>query len=161
MKGLSKIASLEKTLERVEARRQACRQIVLTNGCFDWFHAGHVLYLQAARELGDILVVAVNSDRAVRELKGEGRPLCSEWARCHVLAGLECVSYVTVFDDVSATAVIRAFAPDVWVKGGDLSLETIPQDQRQALEEMGTEIRFVPVLEGYSTTALVQKAREQ
>ena len=141
-------------------RRSAGRKIVLTNGCFDLFHAGHALYLQAARELGDLLVVAVNSDRAVAELKGPGRPLCSQEARCQVLAGMLCVDYITVFDDADATDTICRLAPDVWAKGGDLNLDTIPPQQRAILEEMGTEIVFLPLLEGYSTTALVEKARE-
>lgn len=161
MLGFNKIGTLEEIVETVRSRHAAGRRIVLTNGCFDLFHAGHVLYLQAARDLGDVLVVAVNSDRAVRELKGPGRPLCPERSRCAVLAALECVDYVTVFDEASATAVIRAFAPDVWVKGGDLSLETIPADQRQALEEMGAEIVFLPLLGGHSTSALIERARER
>lgn len=157
---LRKIRDMDNLVATVKHRRSAGNRIVLTNGCFDLFHAGHALYLQAARNLGDLLVVAVNSDRAVAELKGPDRPLCSQEARCQVLAGMLCVDYITVFDDADATETIRRINPDVWCKGGDLSLDTIPPRQRAALEEMGVEIRFLPLLEGYSTTALVRKARE-
>ena len=155
-----KVVDRESIVRMAENWRDWGYKIVLCNGCFDIFHAGHVLLLDHARSLGDVLVVAMNTDRSVRDLKGPGRPLCDERARRMVVGSLECVDRIVMFDETSATDIIKAIRPDVWVKGGDLSLDSIPPDQREALESMGTKIVFVPLLEGYSTTMLVQKARE-
>jgi rfaE bifunctional protein nucleotidyltransferase chain/domain len=113
-----KILSLSALSQRADEMRHAGQRLVLTNGCFDLLHVGHVRYLQQARQLGDSLVVAVNGDQSVCALKGAGRPLNSENDRAEVLAALDCVDFVTIFPDVRATQVIRATRPAIYVKGG-------------------------------------------
>lgn len=135
------------------------RRLVLTNGCFDLLHTGHVRYLRQARELGDALLVAVNSDRSVRELKGPERPLNGEADRAEVLAALRCVDHVTVFDDLRVSGVIRALRPAVYAKGGDYTPETLDPGERAALAEVGAEIRLVSLVPGRSTTSLLERAR--
>ena len=132
-------------------------RLVLTNGCFDLLHTGHVRYLQQARDLGDALMVAVNSDLSVRELKGASRPLNGELDRAEVLAALRCVDHVTIFGGKRVTEVIRQLRPAIYAKGGDYTLETLDPGERAALEEVGTEIRLLPLVPGKSTTALLGK----
>lgn len=133
------------------------RKLVLTNGCFDLLHTGHVRYLRQARELGDALIVAVNSDDSVRQLKGPDRPLNGELDRAEVLSALRCVDHVTVFEGRRVTDVIRALRPAIYAKGGDYTLETLDPEERAALEEVGTEIRLVSLVPGRSTTGLLAK----
>jgi rfaE bifunctional protein nucleotidyltransferase chain/domain len=150
-----KIKSLD---ELVAARRQLRgegRRLVFTNGCFDLLHPGHVRYLASARELGDALVVALNSDRAVRELKGPDRPILAERERAEVMAALGCVDYVTIFDDVSPRETIVAVAPDVLVKGGDWGLDAIIG--REEVEAAGGEVRSLPFVDGCSTSDVIQR----
>jgi rfaE bifunctional protein nucleotidyltransferase chain/domain len=150
-----KIKSLD---ELVAARRQLRgegRRLVFTNGCFDLLHPGHVRYLASARELGDALVVALNSDRAVRELKGPDRPILAERERAEVMAALGCVDYVTIFDDVSPRETIVAVAPDVLVKGGDWGLDAIIG--REEVEASGGEVRSLPFVDGCSTSDVIQR----
>ena len=139
------------------AARQAGRTLVATNGCFDLLHAGHVTYLEAARTHGDLLLVGVNGDTAVRSLKGAGRPLNTEADRALVLAGLQSVDAVVIFPEVRAAAFLAKVQPDVWVKGGDYTLETLDQDERRVVEQAGGRIAFIPFLAGRSTTALVER----
>ena len=136
------------------------KRLVLTNGCFDLLHTGHVRYLQQAHELGDALLVAVNSDRSVRELKGPERPLNNELDRAEVLAALRCVDHVTIFDGMRATEVIRSLRPAIYAKGGDYTLETLDPGERAALEEVGAEIRLLPLVPDRSTTGLLERARK-
>jgi len=131
--------------------------VVVTNGCFDILHSGHVTYLEAARNLGDALLIGLNGDASVRELKGAGRPVCSEEDRAAVLAALESVEAVCVFDERQATQFLAQAQPDVYVKGGDYTLETLDQDERRAVEKIGGRIVIVPFVPGKSTTALLQK----
>lgn len=145
--------------ERLDAWRGALRssgrRLVVTNGCFDLLHAGHVAYLEAARSLGDALLVGLNGDASVRALKGAGRPLNAEADRARVLAALACVDAVCVFPEVRAERFLGAAAPDVYVKGGDYTLETLDPNERAAVEAAGARIAFIPLLAGRSTTALV------
>lgn len=136
--------------------RRAGASIVATGGCFDLLHAGHVATLQAARALGDYLVVCLNSDSSVRRLKGDGRPLQSEQDRARVLEALACVNAVVLFDQDTPCEVLRELRPDVWAKGGDYSGLTLPE--AQVLAEWGGEVVTVPYLPGRSTTALVELA---
>lgn len=129
----------------------------MTNGCFDILHVGHVRYLRAARELGDRLLVAINSDRAVRELKGAGRPVNSEAERAEVLAALEAVSYVTIFDDLSPRELIGEVLPHVLVKGGDYSVAEI--HGREEVEAAGGRVIALPFVEGASTTSILERLR--
>ena len=133
------------------------KKIVVTNGCFDILHLGHVTYLENAGNLGDLLLVGVNSDAAVRGLKGEGRPVNTEDDRAAVLAALESVSAVSIFPDVRATNFLAAAQPDIYVKGGDYTLETLDQDERRAVESAGGRIVLIPFVPGKSTTGLLKR----
>jgi rfaE bifunctional protein nucleotidyltransferase chain/domain len=137
-----------------EMRRQS-RRLVVTNGCFDLLHVGHVRYLEAARRFGDALAVGLNGDASVRELKGAGRPLNGEQDRAEVLAALRCVDYVAVFPEVRATAFLERVRPAVYVKGGDYTPETLNAEERAALNAMGAEIRIIPFEPGYSTSGML------
>lgn len=132
-------------------------RLVLTNGCFDLLHPGHVRYLDEARRLGDALVVAVNTDRSVRALKGPGRPLLPQDARAVVLAGLAAVDVVTLFDEDTPRELIAQLLPDVLVKGGDYALDGVVG--RAEVEAAGGAVRVLPFLPGYSTTDLLRRLR--
>src|SRR4029450_8923956 len=125
-----KIVELEELSNRCEELRSAGKKIVATNGCFDLLHVGHVRYLQAARELGDLLVVGLNGDRSVHELKGAGRPLTTQRDRARILAALECVDLVTIFPEIRATKFLAAVRPAVYGKGGDYTWETLDERAR-------------------------------
>lgn len=140
-----------------EALRRSGRRLVVTNGCFDLLHAGHVDYLEAARARGDALLVGLNGDESVRQLKGPSRPLNPEGDRARVLAALGCVDAVCVFPEVRAVRFLDAAQPDIYVKGGDYTLETINQDERRAVESHGGRIEFQAFLPGRSTTGLMDK----
>ncbi|MEI8078163.1 MAG: adenylyltransferase/cytidyltransferase family protein [bacterium] len=142
------------------AVRQAGRRLVLTNGCFDLLHRGHVDYLARARQLGDALLLAVNSDASIRTLKGPERPLNPEDDRLFVLAGLESVDAVVIFDSLRADGIIALAEPDFYAKGGDISLATLPPEERHALNACGAQIIFLPFLDGFSSTATINKARQ-
>ena len=129
----------------------------MTNGCFDLLHVGHVTYLQQARSLGDALLVGVNSDASVRKLKGAGRPVNSEADRVAILAALECVNGVCIFDEDTATVFLSVAKPDIYVKGGDYSLKTLDQAERRVVEKCGGKIKIIPLVPGKSTTSLLRK----
>lgn len=135
------------------------QRLVMTNGCFDLLHAGHVRYLQQARELGDALAVGLNSDRSVRELKGEGRPVNAQDDRAEVLAALGCVDYVVIFDGKRATDILRAVRPHIYAKGGDYTPDSLDPDERAALSAAGSDIRILPLVPGRSTTAVLERLR--
>ena len=134
------------------------KKLVFTNGCFDLLHVGHVRYLQAARALGDALVVAVNGDDSVRALKGPTRPVNPEDDRAEVLAALGCVDYVVIFPEVRVTNVLRAVRPHIYAKGGDYTPETLDKGERAAIDEAGAEIRILPLVPGRSTTNILAAA---
>ena len=141
------------------ARPEAAGQrLVFTNGCFDLLHVGHVRYLQAARALGDALVVAVNGDDSVRALKGPTRPINREEDRAEVLAALGCVDYVVIFPEVRVTSLVREVRPHIYAKGGDYTPESLDPGERAALEETGTEIRILGLVPGRSTTQMLASA---
>jgi D-glycero-beta-D-manno-heptose 1-phosphate adenylyltransferase len=144
---------------RREALRHAGRRVVLTNGVFDLLHTGHLYYLQQARALGDALFIALNADASVRALKGPLRPVQSEEQRAYALAALACVDAIVVFREPRLTAEIRALQPDVYCKAGDYTLEKLDAGERAALQEVGAEIKFLPFLPGFSTTALIAKIK--
>lgn len=133
------------------------KKLVFTNGCFDLLHAGHVRYLNEARELGDAMVVALNSDESVRELKGPTRPINGENDRAEVMAALRAVDAVVVFGDKRATALIEAIQPHIYAKGGDYTVDSLNPEERAALDAAGTAIRILPLVPGRSTTATVQR----
>ena len=155
----AKIVDLEELSDRSENLRAAGKKLVATNGCFDLLHVGHVRYLRAARALGDLLAVGLNSDRSVHELKGSGRPIMTEIDRAEILAALECVDLVTIFPEMRATRFLAAARPAMYVKGGDYSTETLNEEERAALKQIGAEIRVVPFEPGYSTSQLLEQIR--
>ena len=142
----------------LEAARGQKKRIVFTNGCFDLIHVGHTRYLQAAKQLGDLLVVGINSDASVRSLnKAPDRPIVSESQRAEVLAALGCVDYVVVFTEPDPLNVITALQPDVLVKGGDWTLDRIVG--RDIVEQRGGTVKTIPLVPGMSTTSLIQRIR--
>lgn len=151
------LADREALLAWREAQRTAGRRVVATNGCFDLLHVGHVTYLEAARNLGDALIVAVNSDASVRALKGPGRPLNPEGDRAAVLAALEAVSAVYVFSEPDALVFLDLVRPEVYAKGGDYTLDTINQAERRFVESYGGRVVVVGGVPGRSTSALVRR----
>ena len=154
---IEKILSRAAMLAERERLRAAGRRLVFTNGVFDLLHVGHVRYLTQARALGDALVVAINSDRTVRELKGPDRPVFDQNERAEILAALRAVDYVTVFDDVSPRSLIAELLPDVLVKGGDYDLDQI--HGREEVEAAGGKVISLPFVEGASTTALITRMK--
>ena len=154
---ISKILSREELLAERARLRAAGRSLVFTNGVFDILHVGHVRYLARARALGDALVVAINSDCSVRELKGQGRPIVNEGERAEIIAALRQVSYVTIFDDPSPRSLIAELLPDVLVKGGDYGLDEI--HGREQVEAAGGKVVSLPFIEGASTTAIIERMK--
>jgi rfaE bifunctional protein nucleotidyltransferase chain/domain len=146
--------------EALALRRQGSGQsIVLTNGCFDLLHVGHVGALQAASRLGDQLWVALNDDESVRRLKGSGRPIQSLEERAFMLGALAWVHGIFAFHGTQLAEEMEQFRPDIYVKSGDYSLEKLHPEERSALERIGCHIHFVPFLKGYSTTGLIERLR--
>jgi rfaE bifunctional protein nucleotidyltransferase chain/domain len=139
------------------AIRKCGKRLVVTNGCFDVLHLGHVTYLEAARNLGDVLLIGVTGDDSVRQLKGEGRPVTSETDRAAVLAALESVTGVCIFAEKTATRFLSIAQPDIYVKGGDYTLETLNQEERSTVEKAGGKIFILPFVSGKSTTAMLEK----
>jgi rfaE bifunctional protein nucleotidyltransferase chain/domain len=138
----------------VRARGQ---RLVVTNGCFDVLHLGHVTYLEAARNLGDLLLIGVSGDQSVQQLKGANRPVNNEQDRAAVLAALESVNGVCIFAEKTATRFLSIAQPDIYVKGGDYTLETLNQEERRTVEGAGGKITLLPFVPGKSTTALLEK----
>jgi rfaE bifunctional protein nucleotidyltransferase chain/domain len=141
-----------------EGLRAAGRSLVVTNGCFDILHAGHVTYLNAARNEGDALLIGLNADASVSRIKGPSRPINCESDRATVLSGLASVDAVTVFAEDDAMALLEVARPDVYVKGGDYTIDTINQPERRLVESQGGRIVILPVVEGRSTTAILERA---
>jgi len=154
-----KILTPDAMLAERERLRAAGKRLVFTNGVFDLLHVGHVRYLSQARALGDALVVAINSDRSVRELKGPERPVFDEGERAEILAALRDVNYVVVFDDISPRSTIKKLLPDVLVKGGDYQLDEI--HGREEVEAAGGEVISLPFVPGASTTSVLQKMKRK
>ena len=144
--------------QRQKYRREA-KNVVFTNGCFDILHAGHVRYLIAAKALGDVLIVGLNSDESVRKLKGEGRPVNPAADRAEVLAGLRAVDHVIVFGEATAEELVRQLKPDIYVKGGDYSLETLPE--AQIVGSYGGKTVLIPMVEGRSTTNVIRRLQNE
>jgi len=141
------------------ADRAAGRRTVFTNGCFDILHTGHVQYLQQASALGDILVVAINSDESVRRLKGAGRPINPQGDRATVLAALACVDHVVVFGEDTPVRLVELLRPDVYVKGGDYDVATLPE--APVVSAYGGQVRILPYLDGRSTTAILDRLADR
>lgn len=132
-------------------------RIVATNGCFDILHAGHVQYLKEARSLGDRLIVGLNSDRSVRELKGENRPYNNEQNRAEVLLALECVDDVIIFDGISCRDFLKKVKPDIYVKGGDYTIDTLSKCEKDIVLEFCSDIKILKKYDSLSTTQIIEK----
>ena len=157
--GLEKIISLARAHEVVDGLKRQRKRVVFTNGCFDLLHPGHTRYLSHARALGDVLIVAVNSDRTVNALKGPGRPVFPERERAEILAALEAVSYVIIFDELTPQAIIARMLPQILAKGGDWPLDQIVG--RAEVEAAGGKVVPVPVIPGFSTSSLIHAAENK
>ncbi len=154
MSTTGKLKSWEEAAATLSTWKAEGRTVVFTNGCFDVLHAGHVDYLEASRQLGDKLVLGLNSDASVQRLKGESRPICDEAARARLLCALECIDLVAVFDQDTPTDLIAALRPNILVKGADWEGKQLPGS------ELVDKVEFMPFLEGWSTTNVVGRIRE-
>ncbi|MEC4892727.1 MAG: D-glycero-beta-D-manno-heptose 1-phosphate adenylyltransferase [Oscillatoria sp. PMC 1051.18] len=153
-----KLVSDRSTLTQiVQQHRQLGQQIVFTNGCFDILHPGHVIYLAQAKALGDILIVGVNSDPSIKQLKGSQRPINSLRDRLQVLAALASVDYVVPFEESTPSELLKIVCPDIYVKGGDYTRETLPETP--VVEELGGIIKILPFVGSNSTTKIIEKIR--
>jgi D-beta-D-heptose 7-phosphate kinase/D-beta-D-heptose 1-phosphate adenosyltransferase len=150
-----KIRPIEELSEELENCRKAGKQIVFTNGCFDLLHVGHIRYLRHARRMGDLLVVALNDDDSVRRLKGPSRPVQPEQDRAEILAGLECVDYVVLFEEDTPLTLIERLRPNVLVKGSDWPVEQIVG--REVVEGLGGRVATIDYVKGMSTSALIDR----
>jgi D-beta-D-heptose 7-phosphate kinase/D-beta-D-heptose 1-phosphate adenosyltransferase len=155
---LDSILTIEQAILRFGRGKRNGRRVVFTNGCFDLLHLGHLACLEAGRCLGDVLIVGINSDASVRKLKGEGRPVIPEGERAEILAALECVDAVVIFDELTPLEIVTKLSPDVLFKGGDWTIDQIVG--RQEVEERGGRVEVVPFLPDYSTTNLLRKIRD-
>jgi len=154
-----RVKSQAEALETVRQWQATGKKVVFSNGCFDILHAGHVEYLEAARELGDVLVIGLNSDASVRRLKGTMRPICCENDRAALLSALRCVDCVTLFDDDTPEELITMLIPDILVKGADWDVERIAG--ASAVLAHGGEVLTLPLLEGRSTSTIIETIKER
>lgn len=152
-----KVLTIDQLLAERRRLNEAGQKLVFTNGVFDLLHVGHVRYLEDARALGDALVVAINSDASVRQLKGDTRPLMNENERAEIMAALRAVDYVTIFDNISPRALIAKLLPDVLVKGGDYALDEI--HGREEVEAAGGRVVSLPFIEGVSTSGIIERIK--
>lgn len=152
---MGQLLNREDLIKERQHLRQEGRRIVFTNGCFDLLHPGHIRYLAEARKLGDVLIVALNSDASVRQLKGDGRPILKEQERAEVMAALQVVDYVTIFDEETPRELIAELLPDVLVKGGDWTLDTIVG--REEVEAAGGKVMSLAFIEGLSTSDVIER----
>ena len=152
------VEQCDEVQKKLAAEKVQGKTVVFTNGCFDILHAGHVRYLTAARELGDVLIVGLNSDASVRKLKGEGRPVNPATDRAEVLAGLRAVDHVVIFSEDTAEELVRRLQPDIYVKGGDYSVDRLPESAIVAA--YGGRTVLMPMLEGRSTTNVIQRLQQ-
>ena len=155
----SKVKSWEELVEIIDREKSSGKRIGFTNGCFDILHLGHVRYLKEARGNCDLLVVGVNSDGSVRNIKGEERPLNTEWVRMEVLSALECVDLVVMFDEDTPEELIKTITPDILFKGGDWKEKDIVGGDH--VKANGGTVKVIPFLEGFSTTGIIEKIKEE
>lgn len=154
-----KVLTLKQAAPWAASARRRGQCVVATNGCFDLLHFGHVSYLQRARKLGDLLIVGLNGDRSVGQLKGPGRPLVPQRQRAAVLAALACVDAVVIFPEKRAHRFLATVQPDFYVKGGDYRPDTLDPRERAVLTALGSRIRILPFVKGFSTTRLMARIR--
>ena len=155
-----KILTLETLVTWRDNLRNSGKKLAATNGCFDILHAGHVNYLQAARHEADALVVGINSDRSVSQLKGPSRPIHTENDRADIIAALESVDGVFIFDELRATTFLELAQPDVYVKGGDYAVDELPEEERQTIAKLGGSIKVLGLIPGKSSSDIAQRILE-
>ena len=155
---MGKVLNINELVSELESLKSQGKQIVSTNGCFDILHVGHVRYLQKSASLGDILVVCLNSDRSVKALKGDSRPLNNESDRAEVLAGLGCVDYVVIFDEDTPVNYLAQIKPDIHTKGGDYDINNLPE--AKVVMDNGGKLEFISFVEGKSTTNIINKMKD-
>lgn len=156
----SLIMTLEHAVEWRKKLKAEGLKLVVTNGCFDILHRGHAEYLRQSREHGDAQMILINSDESVRKIKGPTRPIIDEYNRAYMLAALESVDSVVMFSTPQCTELFKVIKPDIYVKGGDYTLDTLNAEERNALQQAGAEIKFIPFIDGFSTTDIVRKIKE-
>lgn len=154
---MEKLIEKEKLDNIIKKLKSENKKIVFTNGCFDILHAGHVRYLKESKKFGDILIVGLNSDISVKKIKGETRPINPEMDRAEVLAGLEAVNYIVLFDETSPVKLLEEIKPDIYTKGADYTVETLPE--AKTVLSYGGKIEFIKFLEGRSTTKIIDKIK--
>ena len=145
----------ENLQDLLNSLRKENKTIVTTNGCFDILHVGHVRYLEETKKFGDVLIVALNSDKSVKSIKGEGRPINNELDRAEILCALRSVDYVVLFDEKSPADLLAEIKPDVHTKGADYTMETLPE--AKIITENGGRVEFIKFVEGKSTTSTIEK----
>ena len=155
---MNKILEREALRNKLEALRKKGKRIAFTNGCFDILHVGHVRYLREAKKTADVLVLAINSDASVRSIKGEKRPLMNEKERAEILAALECIDFVTIFQELTPLELINYLKPDILIKGGDWPEEKVVG--REEIKKWGGRVAIIPEVEGKSTTNIVEKIKK-
>ncbi len=154
---MGKIVNINELQKEVEKLKNSGKKIVSTNGCFDILHVGHIRYLQKSASFGDILIVCLNSDRSVKALKGDSRPLNNQNDRAEILAALNCVDYVVVFDEDTPVNYLAKIKPDIHTKGGDYDINTLPE--AKVVLENGGRLEFIKFVEGKSTTSIIEKMK--
>lgn len=157
---MDKLVSLEQLMKLVAQSRLQGKRIAWTNGCFDIIHAGHVDYLERSKAYGDLLIVGLNSDASVKQLKGELRPIFSERDRAKVLCALSAVDLVIIFSEKSPIKIIEHLKPDFYIKGGDYTIDTIDQAERKVIESYGGQIVLLPMVAGVSSSIIVEKIKK-
>lgn len=154
-----KIFTLPKAVAWRKKLRSEGRRLVITNGCFDILHRGHAEYMYRSRLFGDALLVLINSDNSIRTLKGPNRPIIDEYSRAYMLAALESIDGVVMFATPQCNQLFVELEPDIYVKGGDYTLETLDIDERDALQSVKAAIKFIPFIAGFSTTDIINKIK--
>jgi len=155
---VGQITKLNELIELIKEQKKHGKKIVTTNGCFDIIHVGHVKYLKQAKELGDILVIGLNTDESVKRLKGPTRPVNNEDDRAEVLSSLISVDYVVLFNEDTAVELLSKIQPDIYAKGGDYTLDTLPETE--TVHNSGGKVVFIPFVEGKSTTNIIERIKE-
>lgn len=155
----NKVKSLDELKAIISVAKSQGKKVVTTNGCFDILHLGHIRYLQEAKKLGDILIVAINSDNSVRAIKGDKRPLVPQDERAEILSALECVDYVLIFNELNPIRFITELHPDIHVKGGDYTPDRVVE--RQTVEDIGAKLHLIPGADGKSTSNLIELILER
>lgn len=157
MPSINKCVSREDAQKKISNLKQSGKRVVFTNGCFDLLHPGHIQYLEAAKDLGDALVIGLNSDASVKENKGPTRPINPEHTRAIMLAALACVDMVVIFNEKTPILLLSELQPNLHIKGGDYKIEDLPETP--TVEGYGGEIQIIPFLAGYSSTSLIEKIK--